>query len=93
MAERDLKKYLLNKVKRLKGEARKVSWEGRKNAPDWRVICPGYYPFWVELKAKGKTPNVTQMRELERMRRLGERVYWADNSFRLDTVFADNCYV
>ena len=93
MAERDLKKYLQNKVKRLRGEARKVAWEGRKNAPDWRVICPGYHPFWVELKAKGETPNVTQMRELERMRRLGERVYWADSSFRLDIVFGENRYV
>lgn len=40
LKERDIKKYLVQRVKALGGELRKVAWEGRANAPDWVVMLP-----------------------------------------------------
>lgn len=77
--ERDVKKALLAAVDAAGGLARKVKWEGRSNAPDWRVLLPGRRPVWVELKAPGETPTTGQLREHERMRRFGEEVYVIDS--------------
>ena len=84
MAERDLKKYLLKRVKELGGIARKVKWEGRNSAPDWRVAIPDITPFWIELKDEGKFPTKRQYREMAEMKRCGENVTWADCKIMLD---------
>lgn len=62
----------------LGGETRKVRWEGRNNAPDKRVMIPGYRPFWYEAKDKGESPRIMQQREMNTMKRLGEDVYWGN---------------
>jgi len=62
--ERDIEKYLVKRVKALGGEVRKVTWQGRKSAPDRLVMLPertnpgkphpfhnyGAETIWVELK-------------------------------------------
>lgn len=88
MSEREVKEYLLKKVARLRGEARKVRWEGRRSAPDWRVMVPGYWPFFLELKATGKKPTRAQDREIKKMRRLGELVEWANSPMMIDVIFS-----
>ena len=88
MAERKLKEYLLKKVARMKGEARKVKWEGRNNAPDWRVMLPGHHPFWLELKDKDEEPTIMQNREHVTMHRLGELVFWTDSEMGVDIIIA-----
>ena len=45
--ERDIKAYLLARIKALGGEARKVRWEGRRGAPDWRVMAGGAWRLAV----------------------------------------------
>lgn len=60
MKERDIEKYLVERVKALGGEVRKVQWVGRKSAPDRLVMYKtpprGYIGYslantiWVELK-------------------------------------------
>lgn len=40
MKERDIEKYLVERVKALGGEVRKVQWVGRKSAPDRLVMLP-----------------------------------------------------
>lgn len=90
LRERDIKKYLLARVKALGGEARKVRWEGRSGAPDWRVmLCPLFIRprcFWAELKAPGEKPTAAQFREHTRMRRHGETVYVFDSFESIDEV-------
>lgn len=88
MAERDLKKYLLKRVKELGGIARKVRWEGRNSAPDWRVMLPDC-PFWLELKNIGEVPTPMQYREMRKMREHGEIVYWANCEADIDNLVAD----
>jgi hypothetical protein len=65
MKESAVEAYLVERVKKLGGEVRKVSWQGRKGAPDRLVMLPPAtqvvtlasrcYPLtiWVELKAEG----------------------------------------
>jgi len=65
MKESAVEAYLVERVKKLGGEVRKVSWQGRKGAPDRLVMLPAmtdfnapvvyHYPrtIWVELKAEG----------------------------------------
>jgi hypothetical protein len=80
MRESAIEKYLVRHVTLLGGEIRKTQWIGRVGAPDRRVMLPGRTPFWVELKATGEVPTAQQLREHNRMRRLGELVYVIDST-------------
>lgn len=55
MRERDIEKYLVERVKALGGEVRKVKWIGRNGAPDRLVMLPEvHYPAWSgEVRAGG----------------------------------------
>lgn len=90
LRERDIEKHLVKRVKELGGEVRKVQWIGRRGAPDRLVMLPlredGVYwrnldatTVWVELKAPGVAPEPYQVREHERMRKLGQRVEVIDS--------------
>lgn len=68
LAERDIEKYLVNRVKQLGGEVRKVKWIGRNSAPDRLVMVSGFPSWWIELKAPGKKATPAQLREHARMR-------------------------
>lgn len=82
--ERDVERYLVKQVRARKGEVRKVRWAGRRHAPDRRVMLPGRAPFWLELKAPREKPRLGQLREIGRMRALGETVYVADSFDDID---------
>jgi len=87
MRESEIERYLVRRVKELGGEVRKVKWIGRRGAPDRIVMLPdknGKWAWeprscWVELKATGKKPEPHQLREHERMRRMGQRVEVIDS--------------
>ncbi len=95
MRERDIEKHLVQRVKALGGEVRKVQWIGRRGAPDRLVMLPLFGPatrldqparvvrsgrtIWVELKAPGVKPETYQLREHERMRKMGQRVVVIDS--------------
>jgi streptogramin lyase len=68
----------VKRVIQIGGEVRKVRWIGRRGAPDRLVMTPTL-TVWVELKAPGKTPEPHQLREHDRMRRLGHRVEVIDS--------------
>lgn len=94
MRERDIENYLVRRVKEAGGEVRKVSWIGRRGAPDRVVFFRAdetmtglvfdEMPVWVELKAPGVKPEPHQVREHERMRRLGQRVVVIDSFQQVD---------
>jgi hypothetical protein len=88
LLERDIEKRLVQRVKELGGEVRKVKWIGRSGAPDRLVMLPPkdrYVPFapdvtiWVELKAPGVPAKAHQLREHARMRKMGQRVEVVDS--------------
>jgi len=89
MRERDIEAHLKRRVKELGGEIRKTEWIGRVGAPDRRVMLPGRAPVWVELKAPGVAPEAHQIREHNRMRRLGELVEVIDSLEAVDNLLKE----
>lgn len=77
--ERDIEAALCTAVKRAGGECRKLSWIGRRGAPDRAVFLPGGVLIFVELKAPGKKAEPHQLREHNRMRKMGQRVVVIDS--------------
>jgi hypothetical protein len=83
-----IEKHLAKRVKELGGEVRKVSWVGRRGAPDRLIMIqrfdeagdsiPGAC-VWVELKAPGVKPEPHQLREHKRMRDMGQDVRVIDS--------------
>ena len=102
MRERDIEQYLVKRVKEEGGEVRKVSWIGRRGAPDRLVMLPqrpwpagpvrnGFIPpatIWVELKATGKKAEPHQLREHARMRNMGQRVVVVDSFEQVEDLLA-----
>lgn len=84
MRERDIEAHLVKRVREVGGECRKVQWVGRVGAPDRLVMLPPWalgsgITVWVELKAPGEKARPSQVREHERMRKLGQRVVIIDS--------------
>lgn len=91
MRESTIEKYLVKRVKELGGEVRKVSWIGRRGAPDRLVMLPQgpwaiWQTVWVELKAPGKTAEPHQLREHKRMQAMGQRVVVIDSLEGVDAL-------
>lgn len=87
MRESTIENYLVERVKAMGGEVRKVRWIGRNGAPDRLVMLNGKAIF-IELKAPGEKAKPHQVREHERMRRMGQRVEVVDSCERVDEVLA-----
>lgn len=94
MRESTIEDYLVERVRVLGGEVRKVKWIGRNGAPDRLVMLPKR-TVWIELKAEGlaaffpHTPHERQQhREHERMRAMGQRVEVVDSYQGIDEVLA-----
>lgn len=98
MRESQIEDYLVERVKALGGEVRKVKWIGRNGAPDRCVMLPSLLStksgwsttIWFELKAPGEKPKPHQAREHERMRRMGQRVEVVDSFERVDEVLVNS---
>ena len=87
MRESTIEQYLVEQVKALGGECRKLRWIGRNGAPDRIVMLNGQVIF-IEIKAPGEKAKPHQVREHERMRRMGQRVEAVDSFERVDEVLA-----
>jgi hypothetical protein len=86
MREAQIEKHLVQRVKALGGEVRKVKWIGRTGAPDRLVMLPEKFDrwqtaMWVELKNPDTIRTFpadarerAQAREHKRMRDMGQRV-------------------
>lgn len=98
--ESQIEHRLVQRVKELGGEVRKVKWIGRAGAPDRLVMLPwlnrwngvdDYYDtppqtIWVELKAPGVKVSAHQLREHERMRKMGQRVEVVDSYEKIEEI-------
>lgn len=87
MRESTIENYLVERVKAMGGECRKLRWIGRNGAPDRIVMLNGQVIF-IELKAPGEKCRPRQIREHERMRRMGQRVEVVDSFEGVDEVLA-----
>lgn len=61
MRESKIEKALVKRVRAVGGDVRKVTWPGRRGAPDRLVMLPGRNPVLVELKApKGRLSKLQE---------------------------------
>lgn len=79
MLERDVEKVLVKRVKALGGKCEKFTSPGRRSVPDRLVTLPGNNIWFVELKAPGKTPTKSQLKDHKERKALGCKVCVIDN--------------
>lgn len=75
-----IEKNLVHHVENLGGITYKLSPTGRANKPDRLVMLPGGKIIFVECKAPGEKPRLGQVREHERLKKLGFRVVVLDSN-------------
>lgn len=79
MRESVIEKNLVRQVEALGGITYKLSPIGRINKPDRLVMLPRGKIIFVECKRPGEKPRAGQLREHERLRKLGFRVEVLDS--------------
>lgn len=99
-----IEQYLVNRVKTMGGEIRKVAWIARSKAPDRLVMLPGSdrlmgVSFYAEVKEEGghlvfpkNDHEEAQDREHKRMRQCGLRVYVIGSIEQIDEILK-NAYL
>lgn len=81
--EKEIERYLVNKVKKAGGVAYKWVSPGNRGVPD-RIILLNDRVLFAELKAPGKKPSALQRRIHDRMLSLGARVWVIDSKEQVD---------
>ncbi len=74
MRERDVERYLVQRIRALGGECRKMTFAGHRGAPDRLVLLPGRL-CWVELKQPKGAVALHQEREHAKLRKFGQQVH------------------
>ena len=74
MLEKEIERVLVEQVKRLGGRAYKWVSPGNDGVPDRIVILPDTRPIFLELKAEGGKLSVLQAVQIDRLRKMGQRV-------------------
>lgn len=69
--ERDIEKWLRQKIEQMGGVAMKFTSPGNDGVPDRIAILPGGQVWFIELKVSGEKPKAIQEWQIERLRRLG----------------------
>ena len=88
MRERDVERYLRERVKKLGGRAYKFVSPGNNGVPDRIVMLPGGQLFFVELKAPGKKTTALQDAQIDRIARLGQDIFVVDSKEKVDNILA-----
>lgn len=83
VSEGDIEKYLKKQVEKQNCICLKFTSPGVRGVPDRIVIGKGFIHF-VELKAPGKMPRLDQVKQIEKLRKLGARVEVIDSKEKVD---------
>ena len=74
MREKEIEKILVDEVKRLGGRAYKWTSPGNDGVPDRIVFLPDTMVIFVELKTDTGTLSPLQKIQIDRLKKLGQRV-------------------
>ena len=85
MLERDIEAYLVLRCKEIGTLCDKFTSPQRRAVPD-RVITFDGLVLFVELKATGKRPTASQIRDHNRRREAGAQVVWVDSKEGVDKI-------
>lgn len=69
--ERDIEKWLREKIQQLGGVAMKFTSPGNDGVPDRIAVLPGGRIWFVELKREGEKPTAIQKWQMEQLRKMG----------------------
>lgn len=69
--ERDIEKWLQERVRAIGGLAFKFVSPGNDGVPDRIIVLPGGRVWFIELKREGERPTALQEWQIERLRALG----------------------
>ena len=84
MLEKEIEKYLRDKIKNLGGIAYKFISPGNNGVPDRLICLPTGKAIFMELKAPGKEPKPHQNLQINRLRNLGFDVRIIDSKQKVD---------
>lgn len=85
-SEKFIERYLCREVESRGGLALKYSYQGAMGYPDRLCLLPGGRVFWVEVKSKGRKPDILQCIRISVLRDLGQHVYVADSVETIDKI-------
>lgn len=88
-SEKDIEKYLRDRVKALGGIYRKVVYQGRKGSPDDWCFFPGGQLVIVECKGRGGKVDKHQAIEHEELGRKGFKVHVVYTRVDIEQMFMD----
>ena len=71
MLEKQIERYLCNRVKQLGGKALKFEPPGSGGWPDRIIFLPGGKTLFVEVKAPGQKPRPLQVKRAKELQKLG----------------------
>lgn len=80
--------YLVKRATAEGFRVRKLSYEGRRGAPDRLILAPGAAAF-MEVKAPGEKPRPEQVRELAILNSAGLHACWVDSKEAIDSVLTE----
>lgn len=84
--ESSVEDYLVKRVEALGGKAYKTVTPGRKGFPDRLCVLPGGVLFFAELKAPKGVVAPAQLRRIDELKALGQRVFVAPSKADVDHV-------
>lgn len=87
MLESKIEAYLVKRVEELGGACDKLIILNRKGNPDRWCFFPSGFLMIVELKQKGKKPDVLQQRRIDQLIQLGQVVEVADSIEAVEELF------
>lgn len=79
MLEIAIESPVCKKAERAGYFVRKVAWTGRKDAPDRIFSRKDRGTVWIEFKAPGEAPRLSQTMEHDKMRAAGMEVHVVDS--------------
>jgi hypothetical protein len=85
-SEKLLERKLAKKIEALGGWCIKIVPLHITGLPDRLCLLPGGRLFFAEIKTTGEKPRKIQLKVIERIRRLGFKVYIIDSSGGIDEV-------
>lgn len=89
MKEKQIEQKLVKEIKANGGLALKFVSPGNDGVPDRLLLFPGGKAAFAELKAPGENPRTLQRRQIERLRKLGFKVYVIDDQGQIADVIKE----
>jgi len=86
MTERQIEKRLVDSVKQVGGMALKFVSPGNSGVPDRLVLIAIGKIAFVEVKAPGEKPRPLQIRMINKIRKLGFKVYVLDGITKIGEI-------